>query len=177
MYFSRPDHAPAQDLQGRLAIAFVTVVFLILGVVTMDVAMRANGLYGERVFAAETVTEKRIRISGGRSRSRNHDIHFLHRGVPHVMTVLSSQYEKIAVGDRIKMIIVPGRFAEPTVFLDTPGLKLDPQTRVVAYGLIIAVHFGGLFLLFHGLLARARNRESGDAAAFQARRLGLRPRA
>lgn len=138
------------------AVLAVIVLTLMFGFVA-DSAFRANGLYGARSFVSEVVTEKLIR-RGSRS-SRHYTLRFTHAGARYQATVLPEQYEAVMPGQRVPFVVVPGRLGPPDVYLDTPGLKLDPQSRVVGFGLIIAVHFIVLVVLFKVLLYRARRSE------------------
>lgn len=153
-------------------LVFATIILGLMFGFVADSAFRANGLYGARSFVSEVVTEKVIRL-GSRS-SRHYTLRFSHAGMRHQATVLPEQYEAVMPGQRVRFVIVPGRFGTPDVYLDTPGLKLDPQSRVVGLGLIIAVHFIVLVGLFKILLYRAsRSEDARDAhLAAPGRRFG-----
>ena len=155
----RQDREPPFNVMGAM---FAAIILGLLFGFVADSAFRANGLYGARSFVSEVVTEKVIR-RGSRS-SRHYMLRFSHAGERHQATVLPEQYEAVMPAQRVRFVIVPGRFGTPDVYLDTPGLKLDPQSRVVGFGLIIAVHFIVLVGLFKVLLYRAsRSEDKRDA--------------
>lgn len=134
---------------GAILAGFGLLVFILLG---SDTIMRANGLYGSREFVTLSVAEKRL---VWRRRSDRPELHFDHRGERIRAVVTMDEFRRIAVGQRVATVVIPGRFHGRHVFLDGPGLKLDPQTRVVAFGLIVGSHFLALLLLVIWLVRRA----------------------
>ena len=152
-------------------LAWLSGLFMLAVVgMTMDATLRANGFYGTRTFATETVVDKRL--VPGRRNSSTPAIYLVHRGQRLGARVMGEEYERIAKGERLKVVIVPGRLGVPNVFLDRPGFKHDPASRMVSFGLIVAVHFAALFGVFHWFLARARRRADERASGLEPRRLG-----
>jgi hypothetical protein len=163
--------APSPDAYLRLAFALLFVGILM--VVALDATARANGLYGERVVATETVVEKRL--LRGRRNSEIPQISLRHRGQLLKTRILREEYDRIAVGFPLKVIVVPSRFfSAPIVFLDRAGIKHTPDSRFALFGLIIALHVAALFAAFKWIIHRSKRRDVDRAEAFQARRLGLR---
>jgi hypothetical protein len=150
-----------------LSVAFILAV----AAMTMDATFRANGLYGTRTVATETVVDKRMVRA---RRSRTPMIYLVHRGQRLGARVMGEEYERITRGERIRVVIVPGRMGRPHVFLDRPGFKHDPNSRIVSFGLIIMAHFALLFGLFQWCLVRARRRAADRGNGLEARLLGLR---
>lgn len=148
-------------------LVIVALVLALMGGFVADATLRANGLYGTRVLASEIVTGKIVK-TGSRS-SRHYTLQFNHAGSRLQATVLEEQYDEIHVGQAIRFVIVPGRLGTPYVFLDTPGFKLDPTARVVAFWFIIAVHFVALVGLFKLLLFRASRAEDERLAQSRSR--------
>ncbi len=169
MFFTRPE-SDASRVNPVASLAFALLVLGGLSCIVGDEALRANGLYGTRVFAAETVVDKRM--SGSR-RSRMPTLYIRHRGELLRLPVLSEQYEAVSIGQRLPVVIVSSRVGQPGVFLDTPGLKLDPRSRFLGFAVIMGVHFALLFGVFRFLLKRARDREAARLEGFGSRRLGL----
>jgi hypothetical protein len=157
---------------GSPVLVWLSVAFILAAAaMTMDATFRANGLYGTRTVATETVVEKRMVRA---RRSRTPMIYLVHRGQRLGARVMGEEYERITRGERIRVVIVPGRMGRPHVFLDRPGFKHDPHSRIVSFGLIIMAHFALLFGLFHWCLVRARRRAADRGNGLEARLLGLR---
>ena len=150
-----------------LSVAFILAV----AVMTMDATFRANGLYGTRTIATETVVDKRMVPA---RRSRMPIIYIVHHGQRLGARVMGEEYERITRGERTRVVIVPGRLGRPHVFLDRPGFKHDPHSRIVLFGLIIMAHFALLFGLFHWCLDRARRRAADRGNGLDTRLLRLR---
>jgi hypothetical protein len=158
---------------GYLRLAFALLFLGGLMIVALDATARANGLYGERVVATETVVDKRL--LRGRRNSEIPQISLRHRGQLLKARVMREEYDRIALGFPLKVIVVPSRFSDaPTVFLDRSGIKHTPDSRFAVFGLIIALHVVALFGAFQWIIHRSKRRDMDRAEAFQARRLGLR---
>jgi hypothetical protein len=163
--------AADQRASSPVLVWFSGLFILAIAAMTMDATLRANGFYGTRTLAVEKVVDKRMVYA---RRSSTPMIYLAHRGQRLGARVMADEYERIAIGERLKVVIVPGRFGNPHVFLDRPGFKHDPHSRMVMFGLIIVTHFAALFGLFHWFLARARRRSSTASNGLEARLLGLR---
>lgn len=169
-FFQQESSNPLGQLVAWLAYGVVAVFF---GFV-MDACLQANGLYGSRTLASETITRKVM--ESARRNSRIPTIYVSHRGQSLRIPVLGDEYDAVSVGQKLNIIVVPGRLGLPQVFLDRPGIKHSPNSRTATFGFVIVSNFGLLFLLFQYLLNRARRAEEGRTTGFQARRLGLTSR-
>lgn len=160
MYFHRPDPDTSAP-ENTLVWLFFLALFGFFSLVVLDTTLQANGLYGSRTVTVETVSNKRL-VTRGR-RGVQPTIWFAHRGQQFRAEIMRDEFDQIAIGQRLKVIIVQPRFqiplSSPSVFLDKPGFKHNPHSRMVTFGLVIIVHFGLLYLLFKFCLDRARRRE------------------
>jgi hypothetical protein len=143
---SKPDEDAADSFGRKLVAGVAGLIFVLMLGFALENGLRANGLYGQRTFATETVIEKRI--DRGRRNSGIHRLVIRHRGERLSFRVMGEEYAEVTVGQPLPVIIVPTRFNAKAVFLDRPGIKHDPETRFALFGLIIVSHFGGLALLF-----------------------------
>jgi hypothetical protein len=141
-----------------MAWALAAAFFALFAGVVLDATFQANGLYGVRTVTVETVVGKRMT----QARRSTPKIAITHRGQRIETGVSLEEYGAIRVGQRLNVVIVPARWpmlrASPHVFLDRKGIKHNPHSRIVGFGVIVAFHFGLLFGLFQFLLARARRR-------------------
>jgi hypothetical protein len=146
-FWRRTQDEDAADSFGRKLVAGVAgLIFVLMLAFALENGLRANGLYGERTFATETVIEKRI--DRARRNSAVYRLVIRHRGERLTFRVMGDEYAQVTVGQPLKVIVVPTRFNSRAVFLDRPGIKHDPETRFALFGLIIITHFGALALVF-----------------------------
>lgn len=152
-HFGSParDAAPYEAPAGRLWLA--AAILAIMMVWGGDTLFRANGLYGERAFVTATVLEKRI--VNGRRNSRTYKLFIDYGQRRPYASVKASDYDAVQIGHRYRWVVIPGRLGGYHVFVDRPGLKLDPATTMVAFGMIVGAHLIALLALFVWLVRRA----------------------
>lgn len=152
--FARADDQHEPFIAGWSARQLLAALMIaLLAFAGSDILLRANGVYGERERVTVQVVEKRI--DRGRRNSVRPKLFVQHRGERPYALVDMAQYDAVRVGDRIATVIIPGRLYGRHVFLDAPGLKLDPQTRIVAFGLIVGSHLLAVLAVFVWLVRRA----------------------
>jgi hypothetical protein len=142
------EHEP-WGFRAAIIVAILTGLLLWGG----DLIFRANGLYGARTFVTEPIIEKRV-VHGSRN-SRKYRLFIQHRGERIFADVRAEDYRNVQLGQRVAFVVTAGRFSGWHVFLDRPGLKLDPGTTVVAFGLIVVSHALLVLALFFWFMRRA----------------------